>query len=387
MPDWVPTAVIGGLFVFMLVQPRGFVATVLVLAAMLAGGLAVLAGQRQLSLVAVATLVLAVGASLVTLLGLPAIPESEPWDRLGQPWLMLITGLAGYELLRRGDLRLPGWAPPAGLLVLLVAWLAMIGLSEGVAALEEGTNLAKLSLIGHAFAKTLFLATPAAWLLVALWYRATGRRLVLWALALPLAMAVTSPSQSLSLGVVLGLLVALLAGRPAVGGLLSALILLIPVAAVVVMPPLMAHGLHLPENWSWRVELWNEGLRFALDRPLTGWGLQSYRELRDTLMELHRINHAHSVAVEFLLDFGVWGLGGIAALAATAGIAVRRWGRTLGARLLVLPPLIAWLTIVTISLGLWTDFVFGGTLFVMVLVLARVAPEARLAGYVRGTRP
>ena len=182
----------------------------------------------------------------------------------------------------------------------------------------------------------------------------------------------TSPSQSLSLGLLLGGLAALFALRPWLLVAATAAVLLLPAATVLVAPDLMARGLELPQNWSWRVELWSEGLRLALERPLTGWGLQSYRELRDTLMELERVNHAHAIAVELLLDFGLWGLAGVLALSAGVAAAARRWGTTLGARCCAVPPLIAWLTITAISLGLWTDFVVAGTLFLLALATAEV---------------
>ncbi len=387
LPDWVATALVAGLFLFMLVQPRGFVAAVLGLAVVLAAGLLAAAGGRfRPAWQSLALLALAAAASLATLLDLPAIPEADPLNRLGQPWLMLLAGLAAFELLRHGRLQLPGWMLPAGLMAILLAWLAMIGLSFGVPALSEGTDLAKLSLVGHPFAKALFLATPAAWLLAALWLRAGGGRPALWAFALPAFMALTSPSQSLSLGLAFGVVLALLATRPAGLAVGVAAILLIPLATVLVAPELMARGLALPENWSWRVELWSEGVRLALERPLTGWGLQSYRELRDTLMELPRINHAHSIAVELLLDFGIWGLAGLAALAAAVIAVARRWGHGLDPRLLAVPPLVTWLTVASVSLGLWTDFVFGGTVFVLVLALARIAPQTRHAALVAEPR-
>ena len=77
------------------------------------------------SLLAVA---LMAAASLVTLL----MPLGEPLQRLGQPWLMALVGLAGFELLRRGRLPLAAWMPPAGLAVILVAWGVMVGLGASL---------------------------------------------------------------------------------------------------------------------------------------------------------------------------------------------------------------------------------------------------------------
>jgi hypothetical protein len=357
------------LFLSMLVHPRAFASTVVALS--LLGFVVVLVTGRAVrpATATLAALALVLGAALNTV-----VTRGWSFDAIDHPLLMIAFLLAGFEALRRTERVLAGFVPAFALLAGSAALLVYAALSWGLPAFRVGVDLADATLIGEAFAKHLMLLVCAGWLLIGIG-AAKGVAPGWAALCLPIAAAVVSPSQSLSLGLLLGTLAAVLASsRLLIAAAAAATFLIAPIAALA-LPADVAET--LPGTWAWRVDLWSEGLRLAAERPLTGWGFQSFGAFKETLMDLPRVNHAHSAAIELALDFGVWAFLPIGAAAWAVAHAAGGSGRALdaiplGRRVAVVPPLVCWLVIANVSFELWNDFVLAGLLFLLALAVSDI---------------
>ena len=308
------------------------------------------------------------------------------WDdwslnRVDHVWMLIAFGLACSQFVLDPSLAKPRNA--VVVLVLLVTSLfAYVILSMLAPETFRGTEPGQLTLFGHDFVKDSFLAVAVAWAAIAVLIFTTGRKDMLALLALPVIWVLISPAQAASFALACGLAGALAAVNRPMALLVALGIFLLPLAAALGVPPLAeATDLQIPLNWAERLELWSEGLRLTLERPLTGWGFQSFSDLRYSLMELERPNHAHSAPIDLILDFGLWGLLCFAALAWRAAGTLRPERLDSVSRILVLTPLLTWLVVISISLDLWNDYVFAGTATVwgLTFVTARIAASKRPA--------
>lgn len=302
-------------------------------------------------------------------------------DRIDHAWMLIAFGLACTQLALPPNLATPRTA--VFVLVLSAAFLfAYVILGMFAPETFSGAEPGRLTLFGHDFVKESFLAVAVAWSAVAILVLTTGRKDALALLTLPAIWVLISPAQAASVALFCGVVGALAAVNRPMALLVALGIFALPLAATLGVPTLAeAANLQVPFNWAERLELWSEGLRLALERPLTGWGFQSFSELKYSLMELERPNHAHSAPIDLLLDFGLWGLLCFAALAWQAAGALRPERLDSMSRILVLTPLLTWLVVISISLDLWNDYVFAGTATVwgLAFIAARVAAAERPA--------
>jgi O-antigen ligase len=276
-------------------------------------------------------------------------------------WLALGAFLLGGAAIAALALVSTRWIPKIALLTPIVAALPprISGLPGAEAGLHPNEVAGALLWVLPPAAAVTALAITRRAGLAAVWGRRRTRA-ALGAAALALGLLLATLVLAQSRGAYLALAGALLAlaapampgGRRArvLGGLALGLAPLVALAAYAgagelagPAPAAAAGAAFSLDTLASRLELWSRALQAIRDFPLTGVGLNTFRELLPVLYPMERAGadfdfaHAHNEFLQAALDLGLPGLAAFVALTIGAfSILGDTWRRDRGARLLVL---------------------------------------------------
>lgn len=334
-------------------------------------------------------------AALALLSALWAIDPGDAIHRAGRASLVLLGGAVLLNLayaVPAEVMRPKIWLIPAG--VMLGALLIVIEMNAGapVFRLTRGGDFtgpvypAEFNRGAVALALCAFAAAALLRPFIRRKAMLAGMLLLFFA-----AFIATTQSQSAQMALILGMIFTFLFpyGRKAAWHALYATIAMLMLAAPFAAPWIYNHYAHAIQNLPGmgyggayagnRLEIWDYVSRYALQKPIFGYGIEATRSITDfdthqVFQEGTTILHPHNFAIQLWIEFGAFG---VLIAAGLAGWLLRTMmnGFSAEQNRVALPTFIACLSVGATAYGLWQGWWLG----LLYLAAALCVLAARMA--------